>query len=360
MKGEVVYLYAFDVANEIVTSQIQEILSQKPFPYEIRMDKTFPRDMPIYRPLAVGLPPLQEPLAGQPIRLLIRVYEVGVVTVAMMAPFEVHRLIDLLPWHEPKLAGGKQLNQVARQLCEDVCRNLKQYLVKSSPIGEPEAYTAFCLTDLDGERDTTRWLASHSREVAGLLSQTDPERLSEAQVAEVLRLQRSFETTDLTVIDWDAALVVDLSGYTDDVLYVLELANLQLEEFRMMDLKLDRQLGQAYEDLERRRSTVLFGNSNAVLQNLRHYRVDVTQLADQVSHITKFIGDWYLARVYLTARERFYLDQWRSSVEQRLAQLDRLYSVLHGEINERRMLWLEVAIVVLFVIDVLAIFLWKH
>src|SRR5262245_58910136 len=33
-------------------------------------------------------------------------------TVAMMAPFEVQKLIDLLPWHEPKLAGGKQLDLV--------------------------------------------------------------------------------------------------------------------------------------------------------------------------------------------------------------------------------------------------------
>jgi len=31
MKGEVVYLYAFDVANEIITSRVQKILSAKPF-----------------------------------------------------------------------------------------------------------------------------------------------------------------------------------------------------------------------------------------------------------------------------------------------------------------------------------------
>ena len=95
MKGEVVYLYAFDVANEIVTSRIQEILSQKPFPYEIRFDKTFPRDVPIYRPLAVGAAALAaRPISGQPIRQLMRVYDIGVVTVAMILSFEVQRLSD--------------------------------------------------------------------------------------------------------------------------------------------------------------------------------------------------------------------------------------------------------------------------
>jgi len=33
---------------------------------------------------------------------------------------------------------------------------------------------------------------------------------------------------------------VDLSGYVDDVIYILELANVQLEELRMMDQTLDR------------------------------------------------------------------------------------------------------------------------
>lgn len=92
---------------------------------------------------------------------------------------------------------------------------------------------------------------------------------------------------------------------------------------------------------------------------LRWLRVDLTKLNDEVSHILKFLGDWYLARVYLAARERFYLDQWRSSVEQRFGQLDRLYSVVHAEINERRMLWLEIIVVVFFAIDLLAIFFVK-
>ena len=63
MKGEVVYLYAFDVANEIITPRVREILSEKPFPFEIRMDRTLPKDMPLYKPLAIEPPPLPARLA---------------------------------------------------------------------------------------------------------------------------------------------------------------------------------------------------------------------------------------------------------------------------------------------------------
>ena len=115
-------------------------------------------------------------------------------------------------------------------------------------------------------------------------------------------------------------------------------------------------LDRAYDDLERRRLPLL-GGATKTLRHLRRFRVDVAKLTDEVTHITKFFGDWHLARVYLGARDRFYLDQWRASVEQRLAQLDKLYSVVHTELNERRMLWLEIIIVIFFAIDLL-ILLW--
>lgn len=359
MKGEVVYLYAFDVANEILTAKVQEILSKKPFPFEVQTDRAFPKDVPLYKPLAIEPPPLPALLGGQPVQLLIRVYEVGVVTIAMRVRFECERLLDLLPFHHPVLDDKRSFNQVARDYCTEVCKSLRDFMVRSSPPTEPEAYTVFCLTDLPGVEDVNSWLDQERRTVAGVLAESDPRCLSEAQVTEVLRLQRSFGNTDLVVIDWDAALVVDLSGHVEDVLYVLELANLQLEEFRMMDQALDRYLDRAYDDLERRRFS-LFGVASATLQKLRRFRVDLTKLADEVTHITKFFGDWYLARVYLAVRERFHLDQWRSSVEQRLGQLDRLYSVVHAEINERRMLWLEIIIVIFFAIDLLALFFLKR
>ena len=357
MKGEVVYLYAFDVANEIITPRVHEIMSEKPFPFEIRMDRTLPKDMPLYKPLAIEPRPLPALLQDSPVRLLIRIYDVGVVTVMLRSTFEVDALAELMPFHNAKLENGLSLDAAALKLCAEVCDSLKDSVVGRTEFPPPpEAYTAFCLTDLGGAGDANRWLGEQRREVAGLLTETAADKLSESQVAEVLRIQRSFENTDLAVIDWDAALVVDLTGYVDDVLYALELANLQLEEFRVMDRRLDMYLDRAYDDLERRRPP-LFGQATRTLQHLRRFRVDVAKLTDEVTHITKFFGDWYLARIYLGARDRFYLDQWRESVEQRLAQLDKLYSVVHAEVNERRMLWLEIIIVIFFALD-LVILLW--
>jgi len=360
MKGEVVYLYAFDVANEIATRRVQEILSEKPFPFEIRMDRTLPKDMPLYKPLAIEPRPLRPGLHGAPVRLLIRVYDVGVVTVMMRVAFETDTLADLMRYHNARLDNGLTLDTVALKYCAEVCDSLRDLLLGRTEFPPmPEAYTVFCLTDLAGMADVNQWLAGQRREVAGLLTETAAAQLSEAQVGEVLRIQRSFENSDLVVIDWDAALLLDLTGYVDDVLYALELANLQLEEFRVMDRRLDAYLDRAYEDLERRHLP-MFGRAARTLHHLRRFRVDVAKLTDEVTHITKFFGDWHLARVYVGARDRFYLDQWRASVEQRLAQLDKLYSVVHTELNEKRMLWLEIIIVIFFAMDLVILLLGRR
>jgi hypothetical protein len=350
--GEVVYLYAFDVASEIRLGRAKELLSGRSAPFTARLDRPTPRSVPITQPLAV------EPLTpttrvnGETARLLIRVYDVGVVSVSVHVPFARGSLPVLNPFHKPTLDDGRPLDVQAREQCDEVCRALGDALVQPATPTEPEAYTVFTLTKLGVERDANRWLSTRQREVAGLLTETPGERLSETQVADVLRLRRSFENSDLVVIDWDAALVVDLDGYAADVLFVLELANLQLEEFRWMDRTLNSFLDRAYGDLARARWWV-YGSSLAVLRSLRQLRIDLAKLADEVTHITKFIGDWHLARVYLLARERFHLDQWRASVEQRLGELDQLYTITRGDVYDRRMFGLEVVIVVFFAIDLL-------
>ena len=42
----------------------------------------------------------------------------------------------------------------------------------------------------------------------------------------------------------------------------------------------------------------------------------------------------------------------------RLGQLDQLYTLTRGELYERRMFWLEVTIVILFIVDV-ALLVWR-
>jgi hypothetical protein len=361
MKGTVVYLFAFDVANEIRTSSVRELLSEKPFPFQIRVGATAPRDVPIYSPLTISLKPVEgDTNVG---RLLlkpyVKVFDVGALSISYEVAFDTPSLSDLVPYHQLRI-GKDPLAVCAERLMVQVSESLKPYMVKPNlDRSTVEAYTAFCVSDLGSP--VPDWVRSHRAAIAGLLNEEpDADRLAERQVDETLSHALSYLKEDFTVVDWDAAFVVDQSGYMDDVLYMIELANLQLEEYRLLDDRLDRLFIHAYEDLERYRSPwrQLF-SSDARLRSIRQIRMDITKMSEELSNITKFVGDWYLARVYLSCKHRFHLGHWEASVDQKLHELDRLYSLVHQGVNEKRMLGLEIAIVALILFEVAAAFLFR-
>ncbi len=359
MKGTVVYLYAFDVANEIRTSEVRELLSEKPFPFQIRVGGTVPRDVRIYTPLTIALRPeeVDSNVGRVTLKPYVKVFDVGVLSISYEVAFEVEDVPRLVPYHR-LTAGGVELTARAERLCAQVAENLRPYMVKPSSERPPaEAYTTFCVEDVEGPAED--WARPRREAIAGLLNE-EPGRLSEGQVNETFRHALSYTAQDLAVIDWDAALILDRSGYYDDVLYVIELANLQLEEFRLLDDRLDRFFQEAYDDLERYSgSTRLLFTPGVRLRSLRSIRMDITKMSEELSNITKFVGDWYLARVYLACKDRFHLGHWEASVDQKLQELDRLYSIVQAEIDGRRMLVLEAMIVALFVLDLLALFVFR-
>lgn len=361
MQGSVVYLFAFDVANEIRTQHIREILSQKPFPFEIKVGSTVPKEIEIYKPLSIALKPEERDSSAGRITLhpVVKIFDVGIISISYRVPFKAISLFDLQPYHALRL-GEEELRRSADRLCLQVADNLRSYLVRPNAERSPaEAYTVFCLEQVDGVSPggVADWANDRRNEIAALLNEEPvADRISTDQVDETHRHSLSYTTQDLTVIDWDAALVVDQSGYFDDVLYVIELANLQLEEFHLLDERLDRFFVRAYDDLERYTAVKrLLPTPDRILRALRAIRMDVTKMSEEVAHITKFVGDWYLARIHQACRDRFHLDRWEASVDGKLLQLDRLYSLVQSEINERRMLLLEAIIVALFIFDIVAL-----
>jgi hypothetical protein len=204
------------------------------------------------------------------------------------------------------------------------------------------------------EVSAEEWLAVHRRDVASLLTEEpDPTHLSEQESEESTTRYYSYYDHDIVVIDWDAALLVDEPRYLDETLYIMELANLQLAELEAYDRMLDDAVERAYRDLAARRFSRWTGAG--VQRELREIRVDLARLSDELSNITKFFGDWHLARIYQGLSSRFHLADWHRTIDEKLKTLDDIYQILQQDRNTRWMMILEVMIVMLFVVDILFI-----
>jgi hypothetical protein len=149
-------------------------------------------------------------------------------------------------------------------------------------------------------------------------------------------------------------VIIDDPKNFDESLYIMELANLQLAELEAYDRILDDAVDSAYRDLGQRGFRGL-KNTN-IQRQLREIRVDLARLSDELSNITKFFGDWHLARIYKGLADRFHLADWHRTIDEKPKTLDDLYQILRVDQNNRMMIMLEATIVLLFIIDLIVLF----
>jgi len=353
--GEVVYIYAFDVAYDTARKPIRELMGQPVAQFAMDSSKRSPRQLFFYRPQMVRLPPMERigPLGPVRVERVIKLLPVGAISITVRVPFAVAHFEELVAFHDLQFSNGA-LHDDVRRLAQEVVKELRGHLVRPQELlPEEEAYTVFCIAApvLDPDNrpmKAEQWFQAHRRRIAALLTQEEEtERLSKQEAEESTGRYLSYYDNDIVVVDWDAALLVDEPQDFDEALYIMELANLQLAELEAYDRLLDDALERSYRDLGERP----LRSRGHTLRELREIRIDMARFNDELSNTTKFFGDWHLARMYEKISSRFHLADWHRNIDGKLKTLDDLYQILKHDQNTRVMLWLEIAIVLLFVID---------
>lgn len=363
MKAEIIYLYAYDIAQEADLAAIESSLRGSAEWFDLGQLKDAPRAFPVYRPLAIRMNDLRAegPSGFVTFHASVKLFSVGALSVKIRLPVECDSLSDLFQYRDLKFTDGSTMESHAHDMARQVFQKIQPQLDQPvDDLPQPEGYTVFWMGDFPGadadHGESDVWLKQHERDVAALLvGEPNPARLSRQEVEETLRYCYSYYTSDLAVVDWDAALLVESQEDCQDALYVMELANLQLEELQAYDRILDKALDKAYDDVERATRPLQVAARRRVLHDLRGIRMDVTNVSDEISNITKFFGDWHLARLYMGCSTRFHLKDWEQNVSQKLRALDSLYTMLQADSNNRMMMILEMAIVALFILDLIII-----
>ncbi len=354
--GEVVYIYAFDIAYDMIRQPVAELFGQSLQNYSIGPSKRSPRQLFFYQPQMAILPAELRHINTEAVQIQrsIKVFNVGAISIQIRVPFQVEKIVDLVGYHELKFAQSSIEDEV-KQLAERAKQELEPYCVQPvSHLTQIENYTVFCLHDLPHNEDCSKfqaedWLKTNRFEVAGLLTEeANTAYLSEQEATESTGQYLTYYSHDLVVIDWDAALVVGEKDSLDDILHIMEVANVQLVELSAYDRLLDGSLEKAYRDLTKRRVKV----GREIHRSLREIRVDLARFSDELSNITKFFGDWHLARIYTGLSNRFHIADWYQVIREKLKTLGDLYQLLQQDWINFWMVLLEATIVLLFILDV--------
>ncbi|TXT53803.1 MAG: hypothetical protein BAJALOKI1v1_2290001 [Promethearchaeota archaeon] len=171
--------------------------------------------------------------------------------------------------------------------------------------------------------------------IANLLMETDPTlKLHPHKIDNTLKKALSFYDKDIYLFDYERCLIIDPYKDYEDILLVVEFANLQLLELQILDRFLDFQLNKAEDDIRNvyYKRTILGTRIKKKLANLFWLRYDMIFIWENLENVSKIIGDFFLSEIYNLIRNVFRLDEWAESIRNRRKILDDLYSTAKSDI----------------------------
>ncbi len=231
---------------------------------------------------------------------------------------------------------GSDILELKEQLLQMCYKFAGKFGGKEEP---SEEYTVYQISAYQG--DPELFLEKNSSKIASLLKSEKLE-LDEKEVEHTLAHQLKYAKDDLLIYDWDGAFVFDPEGEFGETLELLELANYQLLRYRMLDQRLDVQLGRAYQLVKT--DTSRWFRTKDVTQAFREVikiRADAIAHFEALEREIKLIGDWYSARLYEALSRKFRLGEWRQTIRDKLESLEDVYTIVSENLGMSRMQVLE-------------------
>lgn len=162
----------------------------------------------------------------------------------------------------------------------------------------------------------------HRTELAGWLRSHD-KALGEAEVAEMLDSRAQYSQSDLTLVEWEGAVVSAEDGDFQSDIELMKIGNYQLLRYRMLDQTIEGHLRFLRRHVSSTRGRWLL-RSDRRLQEIVEQRLSLLLDFEKTDQSLLLIGDWYSARVYRLITEQFCLEEWKKTVS---AKLDSLTAI---------------------------------
>lgn len=361
-RGTVRVLYAYDVGLSIrleaCSRHVQGLTADERIKHKGHAPAYFQFD-PAPLHVVQGVEPLRIGRFESAGSVEITLYDIGGVSFAYTIPFEgeFEELIDL----STGLAASDTFRLDSRRRVEKLLDLVREAVDKPTVAELDEDYLVFQVESFVDPVPVADLHTIHGQQLARLLrSERDP--LSDQEVTDALAGRVSFSTHDVAFVDWNAAFLVD--DEPDDVLAVLEFANLQLLEMRFLDSQLDGALDRAYEASNVRQrwwNLLARGTLHKELRRVAQRKVDHAILFERVSNAIKMLGDQYLARVYRQVSTRYRMNEWNAGILRKLDTIESIYQKVQDAASTARMEALESVVILLIALEiVLAILERQH
>jgi len=190
-----------------------------------------------------------------------------------------------------------------------------------------EEYGIFCVSQYQGQPED---LFSFAPKIASFLK-SERVPLDQKEIQQTLESSIKYAKDDLLIVDWDGAFIFEPNGQFDETVELLELGNLQLLKYRILDFELDRRSDKLLKLLRRQQRERLkffgFREVKEIVSEMIHVRSQSIIEFEAIERNIKLIGDWYSAKVYGLIEKKFHLDDWRKNIKEKFETLEDVYAM---------------------------------
>jgi hypothetical protein len=162
----------------------------------------------------------------------------------------------------------------------------------------------------------------------GRFIRSQREVLDQPELEQILISRVRYSTQDLTLVDWEGAVIIAANGDFQSDIELLKVGNYQLLRYRMLDQQVEDLLDRINESffINRRRPRPTRGAIRGILQ----HRLEMMLDFERTDQNLLLIGDWYTAKLYNTIRDEFYLEEWKNAIRGKLDNLESIVETIQG------------------------------
>ena len=223
-------------------------------------------------------------------------------------------------------------SQEAIQVRKRVENKLKLKLIPKE-LMESGLFEEYIVLMIDSVKTTDEFIDSNAQRLAHFL-RTQREALVESEVEDILASRVSYSKGDLTIVNWDGAIILAPNGDFQSDVELLKIGIYQLLRYRLLDSSVENSLREIAEKFYNNpRRALRPGPTRKRIQRIVQQRLELMFDFAHTDQNLLLIGDWYTAKLYGIIRSELYLDHWKGAVHTKLDNMEAIIETIQGNFS---------------------------
>jgi hypothetical protein len=175
-----------------------------------------------------------------------------------------------------------------------------------------------------------KWLEKNAVELATFI-RSQKDILDKAEIEEILMSRTHYSSKEMTVVDWEGAIIIAPNADYQSDIALLKIGNYQLIRYRMLDKSIEDMLDKIsetfFQNKKRPRPT------RGMIRQIAEHKLEMMLSFERAEQNMLLIGDWYTADLYEAIHDQFYLKDWKDNVKSKLDSLESIVQTIRDNFS---------------------------